>query len=39
MWLSDVEKEKYLHLKMGGFFFFFFGMLLNMSHLSNHMIL
>ena len=39
MWLSDVEKEKYLHLKMGGFFFFFFGMLLNMSHLSKHMIL
>lgn len=38
MWLSDVEKDKYLHFKMGECFCFF-DMMLNMSHLSDHMIL
>ena len=34
MWLSDVEKEKYLHIKMGSFF----RIMLGISHLGNHML-
>lgn len=34
MWLSDVEKEKYLHIKMG--VFFFSSIILDISHLNNH---